>query len=256
MARTTTEPGPSTAERVRSACSRSTDAMLAVPGCDPVPTTMHHLRTCGDVVIAVAQDSRAGALAWQSGHGGLPAVLELTDLAPLALRERVRSLVWLRGTVHPVPPNAERILAAEVAAENPQEALLDVGHSTTLMRLRLDSAVVADSSGAEPVDIDELRLASPDPFWQLEGAWLQHLNEDHPDVIDKLSRRLPPNLRRGRVRPLAIDRYGVTLRVEGGDGDRDVRLPFGEPVHDFAGLTKAVRILIGCPFLNGLRARS
>ena len=62
-------------------------------------------------VNAVAQDSRAVALAWQSGHGGLPAVLELTDLAPLALRERVRSLVWLRGTVHPVPPNAERILA-------------------------------------------------------------------------------------------------------------------------------------------------
>lgn len=256
MARTTTEQGPSTAERVRSACARSTDAMLAIPASDPVPTALHHLRTCGDVVLGVSRDSHAVAMAWQAGHGGLPAVLELADLAPLQLRERVRSLVWLRGTVHPVPASAERALAAEVAGESPQEALLDVGHSTALLRLRLHSAVVADSSGAEPVDVDALRLAAPDPFWQLEGAWLQHLHEDHPDVIDKLARRLPPQLRRGRVRPLAIDRYGVTLRVEGGDGDRDVRLPFSEPVHDFAGLSKAVRILVGCPFLNGLRSRS
>ena len=37
--------------------------------------------------------STATALAWQSGNGGLPAVLELTDRAPLEMREPVRSLV-------------------------------------------------------------------------------------------------------------------------------------------------------------------
>jgi len=256
MARATTQQGPTTAERVRSASARSGDAVLAIPASDPIQTALHHVRTCGDVVIGVPNDSRVLALAWQAGHGGLPAVLELTDLAPLPLRERVRSLVWLRGTVHPVPASAERALAAEVAAESPQEALLDVGHSLSLVRLRLSSAVVADSSGAEPVDVDELRLAGPDPFWQLEGAWLQHLADDHPDVIDLLARRLPPLLRRGRVRPLAIDRYGITLRVELADGDRDVRLSFNEPVSDFPALTKAVRVLVGCPFLNGLRSRS
>jgi hypothetical protein len=62
-------------------------------------------------------------------------------------------------------------------------------------------------------------------------------------------------LRRGRVRPLSLDRYGVQLRVESDDGDHDVRLPFAKPVDDITGLSQAIRILMGCPFLNGIRAR-
>ncbi len=243
--------GPSIAERTRSACARATTAMLAVPGSDPEPVALHHLRSCGDVVLAVSSDSPVTALAWMSTIG-LPGVLELTDHAPLPLREPVRALVWLRGTIVPVEPSIERALASEVAAEYPHAGLLDVGHTTTLLRLRLDSAVVADATGAEPVDVDELRFARPDPFWELEAEWLQHLDEDHPDVIDLLARRLPRKLQRGRVRPLALDRFGLTLRVES-DIDNDVRLEFPAPVTDVESLSKAVRILMGCPFLNGLR---
>ena len=47
----------------------------------------------------------------------------------------------------------------------------------------------------------------------------------------------------------------VQLRVEADDGDHDVRLPFAKPVDDVTGLSQAIRILMGCPFLNGLRAR-
>jgi len=62
-------------------------------------------------------------------------------------------------------------------------------------------------------------------------------------------------LRRGRVRPLGLDRYGVRLRIESADGDHDVRLPFTRPVDDVTALSQAIRVLMGCPFLNGLRAR-
>jgi hypothetical protein len=61
-------------------------------------------------------------------------------------------------------------------------------------------------------------------------------------------------LRRGRVGPLGLDRYGVQLRVETEDGDHDVRLP-AKPVDDVTGLSQAIRVLMGWPFLNGLRAR-
>jgi hypothetical protein len=74
-------------------------------------------------------------------------------------------------------------------------------------------------------------------------------------VVDRLADRLPSPLRRGRVRPLGLDRYGVQLRVEAEDGDHDVRLPFPTPVDDVTGLSQAIRVLMGCPFLNGLRAR-
>jgi hypothetical protein len=47
----------------------------------------------------------------------------------------------------------------------------------------------------------------------------------------------------------------MRLRVESVEGDRDVRLPFRKPVDDIVGLSQAVRVLMGCPFVNGLRAR-
>ena len=77
----------------------------------------------------------------------------------------------------------------------------------------------------------------------------------HRDVVERLATRLPTSLRRGRVRPLGLDRYGVQLRIEREDGDHDVRLPFTKPVDDVTSLSRAIRTLMGCPFLNGLRAR-
>ncbi|MFC4606146.1 DUF2470 domain-containing protein [Rhodococcus kronopolitis] len=259
-AATDTTPGPSTAELVRSACARSRQAVLAIDGTDPVAVPVHHLRAGGDVVLTVPSDSSATALAWQAGRGGLPAMLELTDRAPLALREPVRSLVWLRGSLHAVPTEASRSLAAAVADAHPDAGLLDVGHTTTLLRLVLHSAVVADSHGAEPVPLEDLLAARPDPFCAVEDHWLAHLESDHGELVDLLARRLPRHLRAGRVRPLGLDRYGIRLRVETGDAtngrvDTDVRMPFAEPVDDAGALSRALRLLVGCPFVNGLRAR-
>ena len=84
---------------------------------------------------------------------------------------------------------------------------------------------------------------------------LWHLATAHNDVVARLVSRLPAPLRRGQVRPLGLDRYGVRFRVEDNDGDRDIRLPFHKPVDDMTGLSQAIRVLMGCPFLNGLRAR-
>ncbi len=75
-------------------------------------------------------------------------------------------------------------------------------------------------------------------------------------MVERLSTRLPTALRGGRVRPLGLDRYGVQLRVEDEAGDHDdavCRSP--GPVDDVTGLSQAIRVLMGCPFLNGLRAR-
>ncbi|WP_028475992.1 DUF2470 domain-containing protein [Nocardia sp. CNY236] len=246
-------PAPPAAERVHSACAHADHAVLAMPGIDPTPTSVHQLRRSGDAVVAVPAASMATILAGTTGASSAHAVLELTDHAPLPVREPVRTLVWLRGTVCAVPAQAQRALATEVAKENPHSGLLDVGFGATLLRVVIDSAVVADSTGADSVGRDQLRQAGPDPFCALESAWLHHIRADHADIVERLARHLPARLRRGVVHPLAIDRYGLTLRVERHDGDHDVRLPFHEPADDIAALGRAVRILAGCPFLNGLR---
>ncbi|MGV0792070.1 DUF2470 domain-containing protein [Mycolicibacterium sp. XJ1819] len=259
-----TTAAPTTAERVRSTFARPGDAMLAVDDLDPVDSPVHHLLDDGSFAVTVPADGALARRVAAAGTGGEQAVLEMTDYAPLPLRERVRSLVWVRGRVYDVPESGVAALLDLLAAQNPNPALLQVNSGSraadasnrhTLMRLEIDSVVVADSTGAEAVALGALLAARPDPFFAMESRWLQHLESAHREVVDRLADRLPMSLRRGRVRPLGLDRYGVRLRVEGADGDHDVRLPFAKPVEDVTGLSQAIRILMGCPFLNGLRAR-
>jgi Protein of unknown function (DUF2470) len=257
----TTAVAPTTAERIRSACVRASGAMLAVEGVEPASTSVHHLLDDGSFAITVPSDGVLAGMVVTAGAAGVQAVLEMTDYAPLPLREPVRSLVWIRGHLHDVPDGEVAALLDLIAAENPNPALLQVNSDSAadtryvLMRLEIESVVVADSTGAESVGVSALLGARPDPFCEMESCWLQHMESAHRDVVDRLANRLPIPLRRGRVRPLGLDRYGVQLRVEGDDGDHDVRLPFAKPVDDITGLSQAIRILMGCPFLNGLRAR-
>ena len=238
--------------------------MLAVEGVEPTATAVHHLLDDGSFAITVPTDGVVAGMAATSGAAGVQAVLELTDYAPLPLREPVRSLVWIRGLLHSVPVAEVAELLDLIAVKDPNPALLQVNtkpqavHGDTgcvLMRLEVESVVVADSTGAEAVGVSALLGARPDPFCAMESCWLQHIDSAHREVVDRLATRLPMTLRRAQVRPLGLDRYGVRLRVEDDDGDHDVRLPFAKPVDDVKGLSQAIRVLMGCPFLNGLRAR-
>jgi hypothetical protein len=254
-----TRTTPTTAERIRSACARAGGAMLAVEGLETVGTPIHHLLADGSFAITVPADGAlVDALATASG---MQAVLEMTDYAPLPLREPVRSLVWIGGRLHGIPGAEIPALLDLIAADDPNPSLLQVNSNVpgdvrhTVVRLEIDSVVVADSTGAESVGVSALLTARPDPFCAFESHWLRHMDSAHRDVVDRLASRLPASLRRGRVRPLSLDRYGVRLRIENEDGDHDVRLPFMAPVDDLTGLRQAIRVLMGCPFLNGLRAR-
>jgi hypothetical protein len=245
MAAAAATTAPTTAERIRSTCVRAGGAMLAIEGVEPMASAVHHLLDDGSFAITVPVDGPVAGMSVVAGTAGVPAVLEMTDYSPLPLREPVRSLVWIRGRLQAVPaPEMHELL--DLIADDPR---------LTLVRLEVESVVVADSTGAEAVGISALLQARPDPFCGMESCWLQHLEIAHRDVIDRLAERLPNALRRGRVRPLGLDRYGVRLRVENDEGDHDVRLAFAKPVDDVTGLSQAIRILMGCPFLNGLRAR-
>jgi hypothetical protein len=250
-----TIPAPTTAERIRSACVRADDAILALENAEPLATGMHHLLADGSFAITVLEARLPATGLAAGGADGVQALLELTDYAPLPLREPVRSLVWIRGQLQDVPPRELRAVVDLIAAEQPNPALLAVGAGHRLLRLEVESVVVADAAGAESVGVAALLEAEPDPFCEMETCWLRHIDADHHDVIARLASRLPGPLRRGRARPLGLDRYGLRLRVEAGDGDHDVRLPFVRPVDDVQGLSQAIRLLMGCPFVNGLRAR-
>lgn len=64
--------------------------------------------------------------------------------------------------------------------------------------------------------------------------------------MQRLTRLVDPDSLHGavRVRPLAVDRHGLTLRVERVRDHGDVRLPFHAPADEIAQLTERVHVLL------------
>ena len=100
--------------------------MLAVGGVEPTSTPVHHLLDNGSFAITVPGDGMLAGMALPAGTAGVQAVLEMTDYAPLPLREPVRSLVWIRGRLHDVPDSEVAALLDLIAAKAPNPALLQV----------------------------------------------------------------------------------------------------------------------------------
>ncbi len=248
---THTIAAPCDAELIQTACRRAAGGTLSVDGsdaaCDAV--AMIHLFE-GDAFLLVADD--APALSAARGEAESSAMLEVIDTAPLQLRERVRSLIWLSGGLYEVPVELQRELAVEIAAEQPDERLLDLGHGYTLIRMAVESAVIASAAGAGAVPVEALAGAEPDVFWAFESDWLAHLESDHEDLVHQLARRIPAHARNGRVRPLRLDRFGITFRVEGADSDEDFRLPFSRPVNRVVDLSAALHALALHPSIDHL----
>ena len=101
-------------------------------------------------------------------------------------------------------------------------------------------------SGAVVVDLDEFAAAEPDPLALAEAHLLTHLADCHADAVERLTRLVDPASLHGavRVQPLAVDRHGLTLRIERARAHGDVRLPFHAPADDVAQLTERMHVLL------------
>ncbi|MER7758678.1 DUF2470 domain-containing protein [Streptomyces sp. NPDC097619] len=151
----------------------------------------------------------AGSVDGAAGHR-VPMRVEFTDIAPTSVRDRVRGRVTLTGLV-----------AAPYDPESTDSACLELGQ-----------AVYEDAEGRTHVTLDELNAVEPDPMAGSEAAMLHHLVTDHADLVTLLLRLVPSHLKHGLTRalPLAIDRYGITLRLEHPTGGHTTRLPFAKPL--------------------------
>ncbi|MEV7520937.1 DUF2470 domain-containing protein [Streptomyces sp. NPDC091371] len=144
-------------------------------------------------------------------HGHLPSIrLEFTDIAPTPVRDRVRARVTLLGR-----------LLTPYSDESADSTCVEFGR-----------AVLETARGTSYIGLGELDAAAPDPLAPYEAGMLTHLLDDHPDLVTLLLRLVRPLPAAGVVRalPVAMDRYGITLRLEERRGHRDVRLPFPSPL--------------------------
>jgi hypothetical protein len=247
-------PAPTAAERARSVAARGGTACLVGTGAPQATPLVHHVRADGSAVLLLEDDEPVLAAIRASPGGEFAAMLEITDHAPVDLREPVRGLVWITGRLRIPEPDVARRIALQVADVRPHPDLLRLGHGATLVRLDPGSAVLSDAEGTAALAPVDLAAAWPDPFCRYEGHWLAHLEDAHPDVLDALARHLPPalrDLRDARVRPLGVDRYGLRLRVEAPGRDHDVRIAWAEQATTVDELRVQMHRLMGCPLRRG-----
>jgi hypothetical protein len=179
----------------------------------------HTVTDDGEILLAVPEDSALFAAGLCAPRQEPPAVLEFADVAPVPVRSRIRARLWLSGWFAP---------------------------SAGTLRLRPTRVVLRRPAGAVVVGLDEFTAARPDPLADAEPRLLTHLADAHPDAVERLTRLVRPESLHGatRVAPLAVDRHGLTLRIERARAHGDVRLPFHAPADDVAQLTERMHALL------------
>ncbi|WP_311203239.1 DUF2470 domain-containing protein [Streptomyces gossypii] len=204
------------------------------------------------MVLLVPANAPAARAAAYAQDDDVETVMEITDVAPVAVPHRVRGRTWVAGWLTAVR-NADRAACARLLAERQPamaeaEAKAGAGVPRALLRLEVGEAYVDDLWGAEHVEPDDFAAARPDPLVRHEAELLQHLAAAHGDRMRGLGTLLGEDRRRlcgawSQVAPLALDRFGLRVRFAGQPGCFDARFEFPEPVRDVSQLRQAVQQL-------------
>ncbi|MFE3850180.1 DUF2470 domain-containing protein [Streptomyces griseorubiginosus] len=210
---------PSAAEHARSVLAAAWSCAVTAEGGREEFVGAHTVTEDGRVTLDVPEDSTLVAAAICAPRGEPSAVLEFADVAPVPVRSRIRARLWIAGWFVPA------------------DGKLDFKATRVVLRR---------PSGAVVVDLDEFAAAAPDPLATAEARLLTHLADCHPDAVERLTRLVDSDSLHGavRVQPLAVDRHGLTLRIERARAHGDVRLPFHAPADDVARLTERMHVLL------------
>ncbi|MFJ5531992.1 DUF2470 domain-containing protein [Streptomyces sp. NPDC093261] len=210
---------PAAAERARSVPAAAWSCAVTAEGGREELVGAHTALADGRVLLHLPENSTLRALALCAPRGEPSAVLEFADVAPVPVRSRIRARLWLAGTFVP-----------------------DEGN----LVLRPTRIALRRANGVAAVDPAEYAAAEPDPLAAAETGLLTHLAGARPDAVERLTRLVEPDRLHGavRVRPLAIDRHGLTLRIERTRGHGDVRLTFHRPADDTVQLTERMHVLL------------
>jgi hypothetical protein len=175
----------------------------------------------------------------------MPVALEIADLAPVPLPDRVRGRMWITGWVAEVPMG-ERAAAFRRVAE--VGALPDPDPSEW-RTLRIDIAEIdlCDGWGPADVDVDEYAAAAADPLVRDEAGLMRHLDGAHRRELGRLCGQVPALAGATGPRALGVDVYGLWIRTSVDGTPVNVRFTFPEPVDDAYGLQRAYRALLASP---------
>ncbi|MGY1601823.1 DUF2470 domain-containing protein [Geodermatophilus sp. SYSU D00815] len=228
------------AERARTIACRGT-AYVHVPGMGSSRLLAATTTADGEVLLVVPRDGGLVTAVRSSPLGDLPVRVTVTDRAALPLRNPVRGRLEMVGWLAPVAADEELDLALAFAEACPDDVLLDVGLTATLLRLDVAEIQLEEAGVSAGVEPEAYAGARPDPLDADE------LLREHAADLGVLCGRV--RLWAGaddRVHVLAVDRFGVLFRVECPASCYDARIPFPAPVADRDDVGPALTALLAC----------
>lgn len=166
----------------------------------------------------------------------------------------VRQIASVTGSIALPRLEAQRVLALEIAADVAHPELLAVGTEIRLLVMQPERIDLVDSSGVDGILPEELELAAPDPFCDIEAVWLARLNDPASGVMRKMLHNLRHEAQwqgGGQALPqtavlTALDRFGVTMSaLDLGGVRREWRIDFSTDCVTVADLGREIRRLCG-----------
>ncbi len=213
---------------------------LVIPGLRPAPAEplvplRHSVGPEGDLFLLFPRASPAvravlkASAAFDTGEA--EGVLEVTDVAPVAVPHRIRARAQVAGRLTPCPG-----------------AAFEAG--TELLRLEPGEITLDDLWGTCLVEPDAFAAAAADPLRVCETEVLQHLAAWHSSEVALLCGLVESSPATGGCSrtatgavPLALDRFGLRVRFTGDGGSFDARFDFPEPVSGPDDARRALRSL-------------
>ncbi|MEU6841786.1 DUF2470 domain-containing protein [Streptomyces sp. NPDC046716] len=200
-----TPPEPTDAERARTILAAADSLALSVNRGDLRYdcVALHTVDAASRLLLLDPADPCLTAELAAAPGSGLAAYAEFTDIAPIAVRDRVRARLALSGRLTPAGPDTLVFRPARAA-------------------LSVDDTV-------RTLDAATLGAANPDPLAAREAELLGHLDTGHADILVQLAELVRQGDLSGidRIRPVRLDRQGLVLRLEAADGAvDDVRIGF------------------------------
>lgn len=218
--------GPTSAERVATLLAAADSLTVTTDETREELVGLHSLDALGRVLLWAPASSSVVTRVLAAASGDIEACIEITDVAAVAARDRVRARLtahgWLSLNHH------------------------DECYGTPELVLEITRVDLSERGTVRTVEAVDLAMAERDPLAIQEADLLMHLDRAHPEAVELLTRLVEPSalLAATRVLPLAIDRYGIVLRIERASGHRDVRLPFGCRAADALGAQRGLGALL------------
>ena len=166
----------------------------------------------------------------------------------------VRQIASVSGSITLPGLEEQRVLALEIAADVAHPELLAVGTEVRLIVMQPENIDLVDSSGCDGIAPEELELAAPDPFCDIEAVWLARLNDPASGVMRKMLHNLRHEAQfQGGAQALpqtavltALDRFGVTMSaLDLGGVRREWRIDFSTDCVTVSDLGREIRRLCG-----------